>query len=229
MTNNYVLQGGSGGGGGSGSYSVGNNYAVTPGETLTIIVGAGGAPNPVYASSRQWFPVSLSYAWGAFMNTYAVWTNPDAQTPVGVTVPSSRVFTAPYTGNYTFVYAVDNYLTIDVDGVRILNINGGFAGTDSSTVHLAQGNRALTFNATNYGGPAGFAVAIKDGSNNTLWTTRTQLDVTVIDPGQPTTVTGSFGTVSVAGGASGGAAYDNGNNSAGDMNDSGGGGDGGGD
>lgn len=229
-----VLEGGSGGGGGSGGYQYSTNVAVTPGETLTVVVGAGGGnknrPIAIY------HPVSLSYAWSGFMNSYAVWTHPDGVTPTNQTVRSTRIFTAPEAGYYTFLAQADNYLEILVDNTPV-TVYGDFTTSVTVNVYLNQGSHSLTFNAVNYGGPAGFAVVIQDTNGNQLWNTRTLLDPSGGDTGETTTVTGSFGTVSVAGGLGGGAAYnsgvsygggDGGTGSGGDVGQDAGGGGGGG-
>ena len=204
-----VLEGGGGGGGGSGGYQYSTRLRVTPGETLTVNVGdGGGSKNRPIAT---YFPVTLSYAWSYFMNSYAVWTHPDGVSPVNVPVNSQRIFTAPANGYYTFQAQADNYLEVYADGALILT-TGEFGSEypESANVYLHQGARRLSFNASNYGGPAGFAVTITDAGNNQLWNTRTLLDPSVGTTGGTTTVTGSFGTINVLGGLGGSSAYNSG-------------------
>ena len=204
---NGVLQGGGGGGGGSGAVVTASSVTVTPGETLTVTVGTGGDSGERINS--QFYPVTLSYAWSSFMNSYAVWTNPDSVTPVNQYVVSSRVFTAPYTGSYTILISADNGVSLYIDGDSVAS-SSDYTTTSSYTVSLDAGNRILTFSAINTGGPAGFAAVIEDTSSNILWTTRTDLSNWNGQPGETTTITGSFGTITVAGGSPGGGAYDNG-------------------
>ena len=203
-----VIEGGGGGGGGSGGSLYNANVAVTPGETLTITVGTGGG-NQTPSQRAIYHPVSLSYAWSGFMNSYAVWTHPDGVTPTGATVTSSRNFFVPATGYYTFSYQADNYLEILVDDVYI-STTGSYSSTTTTNVFLRQGDHNLTFNAANYGGPAGFAVVIQDSNSNIKWTTRTTLDPGIGSIGSTTTVQGSFGTIQIAGGEGGASAYESG-------------------
>ena len=205
-----VLQGGGGGGGGSGAYNP-QTVAVTPGETLSIRVGQGG-PAGVSASS-QFYPVTLSYSWSSFMNSYAVWTNPDGSSPIGSYVRSTRVFSAPYAGihDYEFEHAADDYLNLYVDNILIATTGGDSTSSTKTTVSLAGGNRVITFAALNIAGPGGFALTIKpSGTNNILWTTRTELSAWDGKSGEATTISGSFGTITVAGGAPGGGSIDDG-------------------
>ena len=205
-----VLQGGGGGGGGSGAYNL-QTVAVTPGETLSITVGQGGAAG--VSASSQFYPVTLSYSWSSFMNSYAVWTNPDGSSPIGSYVRSTRVFSAPYAGihDYEFEHAADDYLNLYVDNILIATTGGDSTSSTKTTVSLAGGNRVITFAALNIAGPGGFALTIKpSGTNNILWTTRTELSAWDGKSGEATTISGSFGTITVAGGAPGGGSIDDG-------------------
>lgn len=202
-----VLEGGSGGGGGSGAVQQTANVSVTPGEVLTITVGGGGAKNTY--SNGPYYPVSLSYAWSGFMNSYAVWTHPDGQTPTGRIVSTRRLFVCPADGYYEISVQGDNYIEFYIDEVLIAS-TGSFQSTTTANPYIRQGNRKLTFNARNDGGPAGFAVLIKDSSGTPVWNTRTLLDPAAGDNGVATTISGSFGTISAAAGQGGGAAYNSG-------------------
>ena len=203
----YTNQGGGGGGGGSGGYNL-QTISVTPGDVLTVTVADAGDPGAY--NNAQYYPVSLSYAWGSFMNTYAVWTYPDGVNPVGRTVSSRRLFSAPYSGNYYIEYSADNYVTIYIDDVEIASSSNDTTFTSSAivTVNINQGNRILTFNSLNTGGPAGFAATIRDTSNNLLWSTRTDLNSWSGTNGASTSVSGTFGSVNASGGAPGDGAYD---------------------
>ena len=229
-----VTEGGSGGGGGSGGYLRSSNVAVTPGEVLTITVGGKGGKNTY--SNGPYYPVTLGYAWSGFMNSYAVWTHPDGVSPTGQTVSTRRLFVCPANGYYEISAQADNYLDFYIDEVSITS-TGSFTSTTTANVYLRQGNRKLTFNARNDGGPAGFAVLIKDANGSSIWNTRTLLDPAAGDTGGETTITGSFGTITAGAGAGGGAAYNSGSVStdggssyggdSGGQGDSGGGGGGG--
>jgi len=216
-----VLEGGSGGGGGSGGYQKSSNVAVTPGEVLTVTVGGRGGKNTY--SNGPYYPVTLNYAWSAFMNSYAVWTHPDGVSPTSQTVSSRRLFVCPANGYYEISVQADNYIDFYIDEILIAS-TGSFQSTTTANVYLHQGNRKLTSNARNDGGPAGFAVLIKDSGATPVWNTRTLLDPAAGDAGATTSITGSFGTITVGAGQGGGAAY----NSGVVYYDGGGGSDGGG-
>jgi hypothetical protein len=143
--------------------------------------------------------------------------------PTSKTVSSRRLFVCPANGYYEVSIQADNYLDFYIDEVLIAS-TGSFQSTTTANVYLHQGNRKLTSNARNDGGPAGFAVLIKDSNGSPVWNTRTLLDPAAGDSGVATTVTGSFGTITAGAGAGGGAAY----NSGVVYYDGGGGSDGGG-
>lgn len=197
------LSGGTtGGGGGSGGYNQLTKVRVTPGEVFKIRVGAGGAAYP--SRNTQLYAVSLDGRWSSLLNTYGVWTT-TGQDPVNETVSASRMWTAPYTGNYTLEFSVDDYGTVYIDGVAVSSYNS-WTATKTTTFSASQGNRVITINAVNTGGPTGFAATIKDTDGNMIWNTRTQLSPGAGNPGASTTVTGGFGTLSVTGGTGGGQA-----------------------
>jgi hypothetical protein len=171
------------------------------------------------------------------MNSYAVWTHPDGQSPTGQTVSTRRLFVCPANGYYEVSVQADNYIDFYIDEVLIAS-TGSFQSTTTANPYLRQGNRKLTFNARNDGGPAGFAVLIKDSNGTPVWNTRTLLDPAAGDTGGETSITGSFGTITAAAGQGGGAAYNSGviyggggelgYGNDGGQGDSGGGGGGGG-
>lgn len=211
-----VLEGGSGGAGGSGAYQQSSGVAVTPGETLTITVGNGG--NKSTYSSAPYYAVSNG-AWSGFMNSYAVWTHPDGVSPTNQVVSSRRIFTSPAAGYYTIAIQADNNIDFYIDEVAIASTNS-FTSSTTANVYLHDGNRKLTFNVTNYGGPAGFAVLISDANGSPVWNTRTLLDPAAGGSGGTTIISGSFGTISANPGVGGGAAYNSGSVSYGDGNSS---------
>jgi hypothetical protein len=225
-----VLEGGSGGGGGSGAYQKSSDVTVIPGETLTINVGNGG--NKSTYSNAPYYPVSNG-AWSGFMNSYAVWTHPDGVSPTNQVVSSRRLFTAPAAGYYTIAIQADNNIDFYIDEVAIASTSS-FTSSTTANVYLHDGNRKLTFDVTNYGGPAGFAVLISDPDGSPVWNTRTLLDPAAGGSGGTTTISGSFGTILADPGAGGGAAYNSGSvsyvdgeSTAGDTDSSAGGGGGG--
>jgi len=204
ISNDVVLQGGGGGGGGSGAYSYNSNLAVTPGETLTITIGNPGGPgDPFY---YQVYPVSQP-GWSTFMNSYGVWVQSGGSSPAGQYMSIFRPFVAPANGNYTISAQTAGDLNVVVNKTKVLTANS-YSTTANTTVFLSQGTHRIQTlalnNATNI--PAGYAVTIADASNNIIWTTRSLLDPRQGDDGEDTVITGSFGTITVAGGLAGQAA-----------------------
>ena len=116
-------------------------------------------------SQVDFYPVTLSWAWGNFINTYGVWSPTDNGT-------YTRGWYAPYTGTYTMEYTADNYIEVRVDG-RLVGVESNFGSSTTSTFTARQGIVTLSFTVANYGGPAGFAVTIRDRTNTLIWDTRT--------------------------------------------------------
>jgi hypothetical protein len=152
------------GGGGTGIKGISNNGAARS--------GGGSSYNSVtdYISTNinsqvDFYPVTLSWAWGNFINTYGVWSPSDNGT-------YTRGWYAPYTGTYTMEYTADNYIEVRVDG-RLVGVESNFGGSTTSTFTATKGIVTLSFAVANYGGPAGFAVTIRDRNNTLLWDTRT--------------------------------------------------------
>jgi hypothetical protein len=227
--------GGGGGGGGSGGYQESTSVTVTPGETLTIVVGDSG-DSPTTVNATTVYPVTDPGAWGTFLNTYGVWVNPNGVDPVGIYQNMTRVWTAPVTGTYTVTASADNLVQVFIDGT-LLTQSDDYTTTVSQTFSATQGDHRIYLNMLNQGGPGGVGVAIYDPSNNLIWNTRTQLNAGVGNLGENTTISGSFGTVTINGGGAGSGASssppyyygDGGGTGDGGGSDSGGGGDGGGD
>jgi hypothetical protein len=210
--------GGGGGGGGSGGYVSRRALAVTPGETLTMTVA--GQSETVGVNRTPVYRVANG-AWCSFLNTYGVW----ALNSNGVTSVFSRLWTAPYTGNYTLRLSSDNAAGVRLDGAQIGG-QTGFSGYEDFSFTAAQGNRKVEVSGINYGGPAGVGAAIYDGDGNLLWSTIDVLDPNGGGPGDDTIITGSFGTVTAFGGAPGLAAtedYQYGGSTSGDGSASDGG------
>jgi hypothetical protein len=150
------------GGGGTGIKGISNNG--------TARSGGGSSYNALtdYISTNinsqvDFYPVTLSYAWGNFINTYGVWYDNGTYT---------RGWYAPYSGPYTMEYTADNYIEVRVDG-QLIGTESNFGGSTVSTFTARQGIVILSFTVANYGGPAGFAVTIRDRNNTLIWDTRT--------------------------------------------------------
>ena len=167
---------GSGGGGGGASAVIVDNSPVCVGAGGGGAGGPGddsgsgtpGNPGGVYpGSSTNVYPVTLSYAWNSFMNSYAVWGNGQDYT---VTI------NFPVTGTYTFNYAVDNYGQVFLDGSAIITLSGTvtshFTTTTTYTATVSAGNHTVRVTGVNTGGPAGVAAQILKPDSSELWNTR---------------------------------------------------------
>jgi len=161
-----------GGGGGTGTYGVGGVLLSGGLGGSACIIGSG-----VNNGTTVWYPVSLSYAWSGFMNTYAVWVNSNEVDPVGSWVSSTRTFYVASAGQYYTQCQADNHLNFYIDG-RLISQSNDFQNTTYVPTYLNVGYHTLQFDALNDGGPAGFAVTIasgdySDNGGNVVWDTRT--------------------------------------------------------
>jgi hypothetical protein len=135
-------------------------------------------------SQVDFYPVTLSWAWGNFINTYGVWYDNGTYT---------RGWYAPYTGTYTMEYTADNYIEVSVDG-RLVGVESNFGSSSISTFTASQGVVTLSFAVANYGGPAGFAVTIRDKNGTLLWDTRTYASKNAINLAIRSVAAGTAGT-----------------------------------
>ena len=193
-----------GGGGGTGLKGISNNGR-GPG-------GGGSSYNSVtdFISSNinsqvDFYPVTLSYAWGNFINTYGVWYDNGTY---------NRGWYAPYTGTYTMEYTADNYIEVRVDG-RLVGVESNFGGSTVSTFTASQGIVILSFAVANYGGPAGFAVTIRDRNNTLLWDTRTYASKNAVNQAIRSVAGGTDGTQTNGGFPGGGGGGHSGGRTAG--------------
>ena len=94
-------------------------------------------------------------AWSPFMNAHAVW---DAGDDV---YNYSQIINFPYTGYYTFTHAVDNSVTVTLDGTTIITF-AGFQDNPpvTSGILVTAGNHVMAWTAVNTGGPRGIALTI---------------------------------------------------------------------
>lgn len=195
--------GGSGGGGGAGEASLVTDVALVPGETVTIAVGHGGTA--AQSNRGRVFPVTLNYAWNSFMNTYAVWVS-DSYAPYGSIETFSRNWVAPYTGSYTLEISADNYGELYVDG-SFIGSTSSFTSTATFSFSATSGSKILKINTRNDGGPAGVAAVIKNQSGTVIWTTRDVLDPAAGTAGEDTTISGTFGDITIDGGTGGSSGW----------------------
>jgi hypothetical protein len=159
----------SGGGGGA-------SFVAVEGSFVCVAAGGGGGggyghdnykdpgkPGGVYpGSASSVYPVTLSYAWNNFMNSYAVW---------GAGQDYTVTLNFPTSGTYTFNYAVDNYGKMYLDGSEIISY-AGFSTTTTYTQTVSAGNHTVRVTGVNTGGPAGVAAQILKPDSSELWNTR---------------------------------------------------------
>lgn len=198
--------GGSGGGGAASSVLVNN---------IPVIVAAGGAggggygedgasgataglPGGIYRgydSATDVYPVSLSYAWCSFLNTYGVW---------GGGQDYSVSINFPVTGTYTFNYSVDNYGSISLDGTPIITRTGEFNyGSYYTATHtVSAGTHTVRVIGANLTGPAGVAAQILNPDSSELWNTRAL--TLVHSDGRNIGTNGQNGNAGGSGGSGGG-------------------------
>lgn len=185
---------GSNGPGGNGARITGT-LVLNPGDILDVYIGdggktgnanggfgaggAGGGSALIGSISGQTtvYPVTLSYAWSQFMNDYAVWVNPDGVNPVNATSTITRYIDVTTAGVYQFQAECDNWLNLYIDGVNIINtsnFNNYYA--TANTYYLGPGRHTIEMAVSNWGGPAGVAVAVYDPYGTQIWNTRSVLD-----------------------------------------------------
>ena len=174
-----VAAAGGGGGGGYGEDGAGGATAGLPGGRWV-------------PTSTSIYPVTLSRAWNAFMNNYAVW---------GAGQDYTTTINFPVSGTYTFNYSVDNYGSVYLDGSEIISYSN-YAATTTYTQSVSAGNHTVRVTGVNTGGPAGVAAQILKPDNTELWNTR---DL-ILNSGLNSISKGGDGTTRGGGGSGGGGA-----------------------
>lgn len=168
---------GGGGGGGGGGFPGGQGGAVNPGDTSGFAGQTGGSfpYNTSFVESINCGPVD-STAWSVHMRQYAIW--PLSQAGVG-TFTISRIFDAPYTGEFKFLFNVDNSGQLFIDGVEVTSTNNFASNPTPLNYSLNKGPHVLKFVVTNTGGPGGFALVIQDNKGGIMWDTRQYASIDV--------------------------------------------------
>jgi hypothetical protein len=144
-----------GGGGGSGSSSGG---------------APGGGAGPSYTASTVFTslellsnPINLrvtNSAYVGFLNQYGVWN----YTPSATYFDQTVTVNFASTGYYNFTGSCDNYATIYIDGVGVLDIPG-FQATYSNSVYVTAGNHSVRLYGVNTGGPGSLGLTITGGAS----------------------------------------------------------------
>lgn len=170
------------GGGGGGGYGEDGAGGATPGLP-------GGRWVPTASSI---YPVTLSRAWNAFMNNYAVWGGGQDYT---------TTINFPASGTYTFNFSVDNVGKVYLDGVEIISYSD-YTTTTTYTQVVSSGNHTVRVTGINTGGPAGVAAQILKPDGSELWNTR----YLILTSGLSSSSKGANGTTRGGGGSGGGGA-----------------------
>lgn len=230
----------------------GNTWAGNPGGWSVLITGGVIWDTRTRAAedyvSDTSFKSPIVYAvtssagdWNTFMNTYAVWVKPEAESVVNVTQTRHRMLTIPYSDTYTIDYAVDDNMYVYIDEKEII-----YAGVTTSRknnlfgtkkLQLDQGTYVIRVDAYNNPVRGGWAIRIKDSTGKIIWTTRDSLaaetvpgprgpNVTIFNDGTTNSrISNLFvnaGTVSIEASTAvivnGGSGYGNVNTSAGYYN-----------
>jgi hypothetical protein len=171
----------SGGGGAAGDYSavIGNVYG-----------------------SAMLYPVTFYPTWSNFMNSYAVWVNPDGGSPLNSVVRITRIITVPISQSYTFEIQADNGIDLYIDdAITKVGNYGGFTTSTYYSQTLSSGQHTIIMDVINTGGPGGFAILITGADGIQYWNTRSMLNPS---GGAANGVTSTTSTVSLQGGGGAG-------------------------
>lgn len=152
-----------------------------------------------FMSPQVYAVTSSAGDWNTFMNDYAVWVKPEAESVVNITQTRHRNLTIPSTDKYTIDYAVDDNMTVYLDDKEIIS-----AGVTTSRKANIFGTKLLDINAGTYvirvdayNNPVrgGWAIRIKDSTGKIIWTTRNSLAAeTVPGPAGPNVTIYNDGT-----------------------------------
>lgn len=133
-------------------------------------------PNDWNTNLKTLYKVN-GFNWGHFMSTNAVWVNNATNPLPNQQQKIYRLFTATYTGDYTFKYSYDNTFNWRVDGTSISTATAYFDQYDPASVivPLTQGQHWFEFDITNGPGatwntnPAGFGAIVTSNTGTDLW------------------------------------------------------------
>ena len=147
------------------------NSGVTPLLTSGQVTSVGGSYTlSVGGTTYMIYAVQDPNEWCSFMNQYAVWQ--DLNSSVS-TWNSPLFYQTLSAGLYTYTLAVDNTATIYLDGSAITTYSGFTTPVTGIMTVATTGSHSISWSATNTGGPAGFALSIKDSSGNEVFNSRT--------------------------------------------------------
>ena len=170
----------------------------------SYLAGGGGAAGDYSAvtgnvyGSTMLYPVTYYPAWSNFMNSYAVWVNPDSVNPLNSAVRITRIITVPISQSYTFEIQADNSIDLYIDDtVTKVVRHSGFTNSTNYSQLLSAGQHTIIMDVTNAVGPGGFAILITGEDGVQYWNTRSMLNPS---GGAANGVTSTTSTVSLQGG-----------------------------
>lgn len=143
--------------------------------------------SPVTFTSPAVYAVSSTAGdWSTFMNNHAVWVDPNAVTYINVPQTRWRNLSISTSGTYTFTYAVDDDMTLYLDGTVIATVVVSSsrlnATPPSSKLYVPAGNHVLRFDVLNVITRGGWALVVTDSNGNVVWDARGHLPAETINP-----------------------------------------------
>lgn len=186
------LWGAGGGGGGNDSASGGAgsgggfsqvNFTISAGDILDVAVGGGGgagvsgrggapggAAGASYSTDEVFSTLDIASSGSNFRYTNSAYCSFLNQNGIWNITPSAAVFdqtvnaTFPTSGYYTFTGSCDNFGTIFVDGVNVLDIPT-YTYVVSSQVYVTAGVHAIRIYGYNTGGPGAIGLTVVGGNS----------------------------------------------------------------
>ena len=155
----------------AGFATLGSYAQYTPGyTTYHVYTTTGTFSQTIYVEgpNNAWYKAPVAPEWGAFMQTYAIWSGAAEE------ITTHNLYTTincPVAGTYTIEYSNDNDISWNIDNGANVTAASNFNTSVSTTVSLTAGQHNLNIAITNTGGPAGVAMQIKKPDGSELWNT----------------------------------------------------------
>jgi hypothetical protein len=118
------------------------------------------------------YPVTSSAGdWNSFMNSYAVWVRPNAESVLGVTQTRHRMFQVLQEGPHTFTYAVDDHMNVFIDDALRITSDVSTSRRNNApgtkVLYLREGTYVIRVDAYNNPIRGGWAITITHNHNKT--------------------------------------------------------------
>lgn len=182
----------------------GDNWSTNPAGWGVIVTGSivwdtqDSMPAETLVNTAFYSPVvyavtSSANDWNSFMNSYAVWVKPNAESVLGVTQTRHRMFQVLQEGPHTFTYAVDDHMNIFIDDALRITSDVSTSRRSNSpgtkVINLKEGTYVLRVDAYNNPIRGGWAITITNPSGGMIWSTRSSLGTELIPGPQGPNVT----------------------------------------